>query len=227
MPGSPIYSALVLLGILLGAAGWWRLSKSDPRLPIIYFSGLVAAFLGAKLAYLLSEGWQVWDSPDRWWLWASGKSVIGALPAGWLGVEVAKKVTGYRSVTGDRFTLLLPIPLILGRVGCLNAGCCLGLEVGGRSWPAVPVEMGFQLVALGALLFLHWKKWLPGQHFHLYLMAYGLFRFAHEFLRATPKPFLGLSGYQIIALGTAFAAGVAFRHRKKRGLPKKHGVAEL
>ena len=53
----------------------------------------------------------------------------------------------------------------------------------------------------------------PGQHFHLYLIAYGLFRFAHEFLCATPKPFAGLSRYQIIALGTAVAAAVAYHRR--------------
>ena len=57
------------------------------------------------------------------------------------------------------------------------------------------------------------KHWQTGQHFHLYLIAYGLFRFAHEFLRATPKPFLGLSGYQIIGIATAVAAIVAYRKR--------------
>jgi phosphatidylglycerol:prolipoprotein diacylglycerol transferase len=54
---------------------------------------------------------------------------------------------------------------------------------------------------------------LPGQHFHLYLIAYGLFRFAHEFLRATPKAFGGLSGYQLIALATAITAAIAYRRR--------------
>jgi prolipoprotein diacylglyceryltransferase len=41
---------------------------------------------------------------------------------------------------------------------------------------------------------------LRGQHFHVYLMAYGAFRFAHEFLRATPRVTGGFSGYQIAAL---------------------------
>ena len=215
MPGSEIYTFMVLSGILIGALGWWRLSKSDPRLPIIYFSGLVAAFAGAKVAFLISEGWLHFDDPNRWWIWASGKSVMGALPAGWAGVELAKKFTGYRKVTGDRFALLLPIPLILGRLGCLQAGCCGGLSFGGRPWPSVPVEITFQVLAFAALLILRWRHWLVGQHFHLYLIAYGLFRFGHEFLRATPKPFFGLSGYQLIALATALAGAIAFRHRQK------------
>ena len=41
---------------------------------------------------------------------------------------------------------------------------------------------------------------LRGQHFHLYLIAYGAFRFVHEFLRATPRLGADFSGYQIAAL---------------------------
>jgi phosphatidylglycerol---prolipoprotein diacylglyceryl transferase len=48
----------------------------------------------------------------------------------------------------------------------------------------------------------------------MYLIAYGICRFFHEFLRATPKPFLGISGYQIIAFLTAIAASIAFRIRQ-------------
>ena len=55
-------------------------------------------------------------------------------------------------------------------------------------WPAVFVEIGFQLVALLCLWAMRRKQWQKGQHFHLYLIGYGLFRFGHEFLRATPKP---------------------------------------
>ncbi|MCH7225464.1 prolipoprotein diacylglyceryl transferase [Haloferula sp. A504] len=212
-PGSPIYAAAVAAGILIGALGWWRMSRNDPRLPVIYFCGLIGAFLGAKLAFLAAEGWLHAGDPDRWTIWLSGKSVMGALPGGWAAVEAAKHFTGYDQVTGDRFALLLPIPLVLGRLGCLHAGCCLGIPLDCCRWPAVPVEIGFQLVVFAGLLALRWRQILPGQHFHLYLIAYGLFRFSHEFLRATPKPFAGLSGYQLLALGTAGAAILAFVRR--------------
>jgi len=75
------------------------------------------------------------------------------------------------------------------------------------------VEIGFQVAAMIFLWLLRRKHRLAGQHFHLYLIAYGLFRFGHEFLRATPKPFLGLSGYQLLALATALAAIFAYRSR--------------
>ena len=129
-------------------------------------------------------------------------------------VEIVKRAMGYRAVTGDRFALLLPVPLILGRIGCLHAGCCAGVECSFGKWPSVEVEIGFQVAALVGLLVLKARHWQTGQHFHLYLMTYGLFRFGHEFLRSTPKPFGGLSGYQLIALGTALAAAVAYHRRR-------------
>lgn len=216
--GSPIYSLMLLCGVAWGAAYWFRESKKDGRLVLIYVAGLAGAFLGAKLAFLLAEGWQVWNTPQRWPALLSGKSVMGALPGGWAGVELAKKALGYRQVTGDRFALLLPPALIFGRIGCLNAGCCQGIECSFGRWPAVPVEIGFQLVALGGLWLLRVRRLQPGQHFHLYLIAYSLFRFCHEFLRATPKPFGGLSGYQLVALAVAVAGVVAYRVRAVRSL---------
>lgn len=214
--GSPFYALMLLLGIGLSATYWFRVSKSDGRLPLIYFGGLAGAFIGAKLAYLFAEGWLHFDHPQRWALWLSGKSVMGALPGGWLGVEIAKKAMDYREPTGDRFALILPVPLLLGRLGCLHAGCCQGLARPWGVWPAVPVEIGFQVTMLVVLLFLNVRHLLKGQHFHLYLIAYGLFRFGHEFLRATPKPLLGLSGYQWIALATVCAAAIAWRIRAGR-----------
>lgn len=208
---------MMLLGIGWGAVYWFKQSKQDSRVAIIYAIGLAGAFLGAKLAFLAAEGWLHFDDPNRWRIWLSGKSIMGALPGGWIGVELAKRLLGYTETTGDRFALLLPVPLILGRIGCLHAGCCQGIPLGGGHWPAVPVEIGFQVIALGLLLWLGRKRFLTGQHFHLYLIAYGLFRFAHEFLRSTPKPILGISGYQIIALATAAAGVIAWRHRRRSG----------
>ena len=45
-------------------------------------------------------------------------------------------------------------------------------------------------------------------------MAYGLFRFAHEFVRATPQIAGPLSGYQIAALGVAALGLVGFVLRR-------------
>ncbi|WP_193212637.1 prolipoprotein diacylglyceryl transferase family protein [Luteolibacter marinus] len=224
--GSPVYALMLVLGIGLSVVYWVRVSKSDERLPLIYFGGLAGAFVGAKVAYLLAEGWMHFDDPHRWVLWLSGKSVMGALPGGWLGVEIAKAAMGYREPTGDRFALILPLPLLLGRLGCLHAGCCPGIACSWGSWPAVPVEIAFQVTMLVVMLILNGRRLLQGQHFHLYLIAYGLFRFFHEFLRATPKSIAGLSGYQWIALATVIAALVAWRIRAEKMNGNRRAASE-
>ena len=126
-----------------------------------------------------------------------------------------------------------PIGLILGRLGCLMHGCCQGIACdlgplslagpdGTPTWPAVPVEILFNLLAFVAILQLRRGRLLAGQHFHLYLVAYGLFRFLHEFARDTPKPLGGVSGYQLIALLLAIAGALAFRRRaRNRGAPRE------
>lgn len=161
--------------------------------------------------------------------WLSGKSILGALLGGYAGVEVAKKLTGYTRPTGDWFAIIAPLGILLGRVGCLVHGCCPGAVCeaawftipgsdGLARWPAVPVEMGFNVVALGVVLVLRARKILPGQHFHLYLMACGAFRFFHEFLRGTPRVAGDFSGYQVAALAVFALGAWGFLRRRRQNL---------
>jgi CubicO group peptidase (beta-lactamase class C family) len=205
------YSALLIAGLVISLLIWIRLARRDPKLIGVYFGGVLGAFSGAKVVYLLAEGWQFWSSPNRWLIWATGKTILGALLGGYAGVELAKRVVDFRQPTGDLFAIVAPIGIILGRIGCLMHGCCLGVvcepspwslrDVHGiHRWPAVPAEILFNVVALGGFLILRLNRLLPGQHFHIYLMSYGFFRFIHEFVRATPRLAGGLTGYQWAAL---------------------------
>ena len=56
---------------------------------------------------------------------------------------------------------------------------------------------------------------MHGQHFHLYLIAYGIFRFAHEWMRVTPKLGGILSGYQLAALACVALGAWGFRRRAR------------
>ncbi len=225
MTASP-YSLLMLAGIAVSLVFWVRLAKRDERLLVIYIAALVSAFLGAKVVYLAAEGWMFWDAPDRWMIWATGKTILGALLGGYAGVEVAKKLTGYTAATGDWFAVIAPVGIVLGRLGCLLHGCCMGKECvaawwtindaqGVARWPAVPVEIGFNAAAIFVFMGLRRRRVLAGQHFHIYLMAYGAFRFAHEFLRATPRIGGGISGYQIAALACVALGAWRFAARAR------------
>jgi phosphatidylglycerol:prolipoprotein diacylglycerol transferase len=106
-------------------------------------------------------------------------------------------------------------------------GCCLGRECdaswftindahGVARWPASQMEFLFNALMLGVILLLGRRKILPGQHFHIYLMAYGIFRFAHEFLRDTPQILGPISGYQIAALAVAGLGLFGFISRRRK-----------
>lgn len=205
------YGWLMLIGIAVSLTLWSRIAKRDDRLFPIYIAALTAAFVGAKLVYLAAEGWMHWHDPDRWIQFATGKSVLGALLGGYAGVELAKHFMGYRKPTGDWFAIIAPLGILLGRIGCLLHGCCLGQicqpawytltdSSGLTRWPAVPLELAFNALALVGVFLLRQTRSLPGQHFHLYLIGYGVFRFLHEFVRDTPRLLGPLSGYALAAL---------------------------
>lgn len=227
LPGNAAYAALMMTGILIGAVYWYRRAKGQSGLLIIYLGALVGGFAGAKLAYLLAEGWLDWSRPDRWLRWATGKSVLGGLLGAYAGVEITKKVVGHAQSTGDAFAVIVPLGILLGRVGCFLNGCCLGRPMAGvfavrdatgmPRWPAPFVEGAFQVVMLAIIVLLKRRGLLRDRLFFLYLSAYGLFRFFHEFVRDTPKIALGLSGYQCIALVMA-ALGLVMMRRRTRSL---------
>lgn len=223
---STAYGWLMLAGIILSIGFWLRIAKRDERLLLIYLAALAGAFIGAKLTYLGAEGWLHWHDANRWTVLATGKSITGALLGGYAAVEIAKWQLGYTRATGDWFAVIAPLAIMLGRVGCITHGCCLGCACeaswftmndasGVARWPAAPVELLFNAVMLATVLALRWRRMLPGQRFHIYLMAYGLFRFAHEFLRDTPRIVGTLSGYHLAALGIALLGCVGFIRRQR------------
>jgi phosphatidylglycerol:prolipoprotein diacylglycerol transferase len=147
------------------------------------------------------------------------------LLGGYTGVEIAKKATGYSKATGDLFAIVAPIGIILGRIGCLLHGCCLGRACEPHwwtlndsqaipRWPAVPMEIGFNAMAFIAFILMRQNRILSGQLFHLYLIGYGAFRFSHEFLRATPRMVAGLSGYHFAALACVVLGTLRFLQRR-------------
>ena len=222
---STAYGWLTLAGIGVSIFLWSRIAHRDSRLVLIYIAALAGAYMGAKIVYLAAEGWLHWGDANRWVVLATGKSITGALLGGYAAVELAKRLTGYRDATGDWFAVIAPLGIALGRVGCIIQGCCLGKECapswftrtdtsGTARWPAALVELLFNVMMLGVILLLRRRKLFPGQLFHIYLMAYGLFRFAHEFMRETPRILGPISGYQVAALAVALLGAIGFHRRK-------------
>jgi len=221
------YGWFMLAGIVLSIVFWSRLARRDDRLLAIYVAALVGAFLGAKAVYFLAEGYLHLGAPDLWLQLATGKSILGGLLGGYLAVEAAKRLVGYSGITGDWFATIAPAGIILGRFGCWFHGCCQGRvwqpswftvtdATGAARWPSVPVEILFNIVMVAFLFRLRRANRLPGQHFHIYLIAYGAFRFLHEFLREEPRVLGPVTGYQIAALVVAALGVVGYANRGKQ-----------
>jgi phosphatidylglycerol:prolipoprotein diacylglycerol transferase len=241
MPGATLsgaYGWLMLAGITVSLVLWRRLARKDSRLFIVYLAALLGAFFGAKIVYLAAEGWLHWNDPNRWLLMATGKSILGALLGGYAGVELAKRTVGYAKPTGDLFALVVPLGIMFGRVGCMLHGCCVGQVCepswftirdaeGFNRWPAAQLELLFNLLALASLAFLRSRGIARNQLFHIYLIAYGLFRLAHEMFRDTPRIFFGFSGYQIAALLVAVFGCATFVIRARRQLTSRAPLAPL
>ncbi|MDD5200821.1 MAG: prolipoprotein diacylglyceryl transferase [Terrimicrobiaceae bacterium] len=219
------YSILLLAAIALSGWYWHRLARRDHRLFLLYLAALFGALAGAKLGWFLAEGWMEIGASSFWLALATGKTILGGLLVGYLAVEMLKRVLGYRAPTGDWFATVVPLGIALGRVGCLRQGCCAGVpwtgfcalpdRFGVARWPSVPVEIAFNLLAAATFFGMRRRGLLAGQHFHLYLIAYGAFRFFHEWLRDTPRAFGPLTGYQLLALACVAAGAVGFAARAR------------
>lgn len=225
---NPAYAGMVLLGMLVlllfpatrGFDAWQK-----RRYYVIQAITLVAAVLGAKLAVLMGDA--LWPlQPFNHWhaLLYSGRSIVGALLVGFLVSEMAKPLLRYPLPPNDRFAVVLPFSIGIGRLGCYFAGCCLGLPHEGplalvyadgiARYPIALYEMAFHFTAGLVLLRLYRSRVLFGRLFALYLAGYGVFRLLTEELRVTEKAFAGLSAYQWFALLMIIAGSVALVARR-------------
>ncbi|MBD2231641.1 prolipoprotein diacylglyceryl transferase [Phormidium tenue FACHB-1052] len=201
------------------AMGLLRRNVSRDAIPLsqrssVVIGGLIGALVGAKILVLLQHGDLLWSDWRSWLLLGlQGKTVVGALLGGLIGVELTKKWIGLTRSTGDAFVFPLLVGTALGRVGCFLTGLSdrtygtvtdlpWGIDFGDGlpRHPTQLYEVGF-LMVLGLILARYRQRDLPnGRLFQLYLVGYLGFRFAVDFLKPDFQPLLGLSFIQLACL---------------------------
>ena len=164
-----------------------------------------------------------------------GKSVVGGIAGGFIGVEVAKKIVRYPHSTGDAFALAIPLGHAIGRIGCFLGGCCFGTatklpwavrypagslphaaqvarsEIAHDAPASLPIhptplyEIGFDLLLFAVLFALRDRLRVRGNLFRVYLFAYATFRLALEMVRGD-SPFPAIGGPKPIQVLLALAA---------------------
>ena len=182
---------------------------SEDRRWVVIAAAAVGALLGARALGLLEQAPVVglhWDE-----LWQSGgKTVVGGLLGGWLGVELVKKVAGMRSRTGDLFAVPVCVGIAVGRLGCFFAGLADDTYGNATTLPwgvdfgdgvrRHPTQL-YEFVFLAALAWVLWRwqrttnaegakvrrgMYAEGQVFRGFLAAYLGWRLLIDFLKPQP-----------------------------------------
>lgn len=187
------------LAYAIGGSMYWRtrnLAAQPPeasRRLAIAAGAVGGALLGAKLLYALDYWSSLQGAPLGAWL--AGKTVIGGLLGGVLGVEVAKLNVGWTRSTGDAFVWPVILGLALARLGCqlsggedLTYGIPTTLPWGwdyGDGIPRHPTAL-YEIGGL-ALIAMLVRRGPPnaaeGDRFRYFMVLYLLLRLALDFLK--------------------------------------------
>ena len=138
------YGLIIFIGIFIGAiisifyfTKFFNIKKEDVFYCILY--AVIGVGIGAKLLYIITnipfliENYQTLDLYNTFLQMLKGGFVFyGGLIGGILGVFIYSKQ--FKISFKELLLILLPVvPLIhsIGRIGCLCAGCCYGMEYHG------------------------------------------------------------------------------------------------
>lgn len=236
------YGLMIAVGYILCVLMGMRRAKKlglDPEAILdIALLGIVAGFAGAKLLYVIVEFPTLLKNPGMV-LWSEGFVVYGGIIAGVCSAIVYCKKK--KLVFLDYFDLAAPSIALaqgFGRIGCFLAGCCYGRQT--ESWLGVvfpenqfapsgirllPTQLfssagDFLLVAV--LLLFQKKAKRRGDVGALYMLLYGIGRFAIEFFRWDDRGTVGaLSTSQAISILIVIGAMALFY--RNRNAERKQG----
>jgi phosphatidylglycerol:prolipoprotein diacylglycerol transferase len=171
-------------------------------------SAIVGGLVGARLLHLLEDPSQTaefWADP---FFAFGGKTIVGGLIGGVIGVEIMKKLRGINASTGDVLAVPLCASIAIGRVGCFLAGLPdqtygtptslpWGVDFGDgiSRHPTQLYEIAF-LALLAAVLVARRRALaaVAGDAFKLFMLGYMSFRFLVDFI----KPAARVSGLSMI-----------------------------
>lgn len=228
----PVYSYGVLLaaaylaGLQMAVVRARKAGIDPARMMDFGIYIIIAALVGAKLMLVVVDFTYFRQNPKELLSLARAGGVFygGLIAAVAVGLWLVRKYQLPVWTTGDLAAPGIALGHVIGRLGCLMAGCCFGrptslpwgitftnaqaaLNVGTPlSIPLHPTQLydaGAELLILVLLLVTERKgKPFPGRTFWLYMVLYAISRFIIEFFRGDDRGMVGavLSTSQVVAL---------------------------
>ncbi len=206
-PLPALHPVFETLGYVVGFAIYRRARRQhgdvigEERRWSVIAAAAVGALVGSRVLGVLEQApkvglhWQSFFAPG-------GKTIVGGLLGGWIAVEIAKRLSGIRSRTGDLFAVPLCVGIAVGRIGCFVAGLAddtygtptrlpWGVDFG-DGVPRHPTQL-YELIFLLALAWLLQryaaKPHVNGRVFRIFIAAYLTWRLLIDFWK--PQPLVG------------------------------------
>ena len=213
---------------------------------------IVGVLVGGHLLYAITNfkhipslfekvEFKVWL--DRLMLVFGGAVFYGGLFGGIFAAGIAGKILHLdMTLWSDLMTPIIPVFHAFGRIGCFFAGCCYGIESkfgfivhnneyvpsinGVVRFPVQLLEAGCNIVLAVVMFYLLAKRdneKIKGNLIYIYLISYGVIRFADEFLRGDSiRGFVGfLSTSQFISIiSVTVSVILLYKSLKDKSTPK-------
>jgi phosphatidylglycerol---prolipoprotein diacylglyceryl transferase len=219
-----LLAAAYLLGLWLGVRRARAAGLDGNKVLDLGIWVIIAALVGAKgLLFIVdfehfTSSWQEFTTLLR----SGGVFYGGLIAAIFVCIWQLKKHRLHLWTSGDLFAPGIALGYMVGRLGCLLAGCCygkptdvpwaitftnplaanVGTPLGVHLHPTQLYEAGAELLILGFLLTIERRgRAFAGRTFWLYMLLYAISRFIIEFYRGDPRGMvLGVSTSQFISL---------------------------
>ncbi len=206
---------------------------------------IIAALIGAKLLLLITDFRTFSSNPRELLTLARSGGVFygGLILAVTVALVYIRKIGLPLWTTCDVFAPGIAVGHVVGRFGCLFAGCCygkpttlpwgitftdpfaaanVGTPLGVPLHPTQIYEAGAEAIILGILLATERKgRPYPGRTFWLYMLLYAISRFIIEFFRGDERGAVGMfSTSQFISILLAPLAVVMLVYLARRTAPE-------
>lgn len=198
----------------------------------VLIGAIIGGILGSIILASLENIFLLWHSIEQgeWDFLIQGKTIVGGLLGGLIGVELVKKWLGHRESTGDDMAIPLAVGIMIGRVGCFLAGMedrtygtatdsWVGIDFGDgiTRHPTQLYEIFFLLLLTFLLNRIQKKKPWEGFVFQLFMISYLSFRWGIEWIKPISKPYVEMSAIQwACILGILYYSLLLLKKKKQR-----------